>query len=136
MHPRGLSEERRQLLALRLRKRAPSAAWFPGVAAAQGARLFCFPYAGGGSAAFAGWRGRLPGVCPVLLPGRESRTAEAPFERMAPLVQALAAAIAPYLDRPFAFFGHSMGAAVAIACFCGVVPHHQPVADQFALNGP
>jgi medium-chain acyl-[acyl-carrier-protein] hydrolase len=32
---------------------------------------------------------------------------------MAPLVEALAAAIEPYLDRPFAFFGHSMGAAVA-----------------------
>ena len=107
-----LSPERRQLLALRLRNRAPAAAWFPGVAA-TGTRLFCFPYAGGGTGAFAGWRRRAPEVCPVLLPGRESRSAEAPFDRMAPLVEALAAAIAPYLDRPFAFFGHSMGAAVA-----------------------
>jgi medium-chain acyl-[acyl-carrier-protein] hydrolase len=32
---------------------------------------------------------------------------------MRPLVDALADAIAPYLDRPFAFFGHSMGAVVA-----------------------
>jgi medium-chain acyl-[acyl-carrier-protein] hydrolase len=32
---------------------------------------------------------------------------------MEPLVEALAAAIASYLDRPFAFLGHSMGAAVA-----------------------
>jgi len=39
--------------------------------------------------------------------------AEAPFQRMRPLVTALADAIDPYLDRPFAFFGHSMGAAVA-----------------------
>jgi surfactin synthase thioesterase subunit len=109
----ALSPERRQLLALRLRKRAPAAAWFPGAAAVQGPRLFCFPYAGGGTGAFAGWRRRLPAVCPVLLPGRESRSAEAPFDRMEPLVEALAAAIAPYLDRAFAFFGHSMGAAVA-----------------------
>ena len=49
----------------------------------------------------------------MRLPGRESRLAEAPFERMGPLVEALADAIEPYLDRPFAFFGHSMGAAVA-----------------------
>jgi surfactin synthase thioesterase subunit len=110
---RSLSPERRQLLAIRLRKRAPASAWFPGADAARGTRLFCLPYAGGGAGAFAGWQQRLPGVCPVRLPGRESRSAEASFDRMAPLVEALAAAIAQYLDRPFAFFGHSMGAAVA-----------------------
>jgi surfactin synthase thioesterase subunit len=108
-----LSPDRRRLLALRLRKRAPAPAWFPGADAARGMRLFCFPHAGGGAAAFAAWR--LPGsaICPVRLPGREGRSAEAAFDRMAPLVEALAAAIEPYLDRPFAFFGHSMGAAVA-----------------------
>jgi surfactin synthase thioesterase subunit/glycosyltransferase involved in cell wall biosynthesis len=105
----NLSPEKRRLLALRLRNRALPGAWFPGADAAGGPRLFCFPHAGGGAAAFAGWQG----VCPVRLPGRESRLAEAPFERMGPLVDALAAAIGPYLDRPFAFFGHSMGAAVA-----------------------
>ena len=56
---------------------------------------------------------RIWTICPVRLPGREVRSAEAAFDRMAPLVEALAAAIEPYLDRPFAFFGHSMGAAVA-----------------------
>src|ERR1035441_3944480 len=60
----ALSPERRQLLALRLRKRAPAAAWFPGADAATDMRLFCFPHAGGGSGAFAGWRQRLPDVCP------------------------------------------------------------------------
>jgi medium-chain acyl-[acyl-carrier-protein] hydrolase len=32
---------------------------------------------------------------------------------MAPLVAALADNLEPYIDRPFAFFGHSMGAVVA-----------------------
>jgi surfactin synthase thioesterase subunit len=109
----GLSPERRQLLAIRLRNRAPASAWFPGADEAAGPRLFCFPYAGGGAGAFAHWRQRLPGVCPVRFPGRETRGAEAPFDRMQPLVSALAAAIQPFLDGPFAFFGHSMGAAVA-----------------------
>jgi surfactin synthase thioesterase subunit/glycosyltransferase involved in cell wall biosynthesis len=108
-----LSPERRRLLALRLRRNAPASAWFPGADAAGGARLFCFPHAGGGATAFAGWKPESLSVCPVRLPGREARIAEAPFERMESLVAALAAAIEPYLGRRFAFFGHSMGAAVA-----------------------
>jgi surfactin synthase thioesterase subunit/glycosyltransferase involved in cell wall biosynthesis len=111
-----LSPERRRLIALRLRNRAPSSAWFPGVDVAAAVRVFAFPYAGGGAGAFAGWQiAGAPEVafCPVRLPGRETRLAEAPFERMAALVDALCAAIGPHLDRPFAFFGHSMGAAIA-----------------------
>ena len=74
---------------------------------------FLFPLRRRRHSRVAPWRRRLPAVCPVLLPARESRLAEAPFQRMPPLVDALTAAIRPYLDRPFAFFGHSMGAAVA-----------------------
>jgi surfactin synthase thioesterase subunit/glycosyltransferase involved in cell wall biosynthesis len=104
-----LSAEKRRLLALRLRQKAPSSAWFPGIDSAPAPRLFWFPHAGGGSASQAmGLR-----YVGVRMPGRESRLAEAPFERMAPLVEALAKAIEPYLGVPFAFFGHSMGAAVA-----------------------
>ena len=105
----ALSPDKRRLLALRLRQRAPRSAWFPGADAIQAPRLFWFPHAGGGTATPRGF----PPHIPVRLPGRESRLAEAPFERMAPLVEALANAIEPYLAEPFAFFGHSMGAAVA-----------------------
>jgi medium-chain acyl-[acyl-carrier-protein] hydrolase len=77
-------------------------------------RLFCFPYAGGGAAVYRGWPADLPAdleVCPVQLPGREGRLREAPFTRPAPLIQALADALASYWgELPFAFFGHSMGA--------------------------
>lgn len=107
----ALSPERRRLLSLRLRQRAPAAAWFPGADRVEGLRLFCFPHAGGGASAFAQWR--APWICPVRLPGRETRSAEAPFERMAPLADALASAIEPYTGGAFAFFGHSMGAALA-----------------------
>jgi surfactin synthase thioesterase subunit len=108
--PEGLSPEKRKLLALRLRKRAPASAWFPGVDKVPAPRLFWFPHAGGG--ANTGLGASLPHVA-VRLPGRESRLAEAPFERMGPLIEALATAIEPYTDLPFAFFGHSMGAVVA-----------------------
>jgi len=52
-------------------------------------------------------------VVPVRLPGRESRASEPAFERMEPLVAALVEQIRPFLDAPFSFFGHSMGAGVA-----------------------
>lgn len=76
-------------------------------------RLFCFPYAGGGASAYRGWAAALPSdveVCPVQLPGRESRLREPAFDRPEPLIQALADALQAHLDLPFAFFGHSMGA--------------------------
>lgn len=76
-------------------------------------RLFCFPYAGGSAALFRPWLDALPAdveVCGIQLPGRESRLGEAAYTRITPLVENLANAIYPYLDRPFAFYGHSMGA--------------------------
>ncbi len=56
-----------------------------------------------------------PGVSvePVLLPGRDGRFRERPFDRMAPLATAVADALGPRLDRPYALFGYSMGAQVA-----------------------
>jgi medium-chain acyl-[acyl-carrier-protein] hydrolase len=79
-------------------------------------RLFCFPFAGGGAGSYRKWGEFLPAaveVCPVLLPGREARLGEKAFSSVVPLVDALAPAIASYLDQPFVFFGHSMGALVA-----------------------
>ena len=52
-------------------------------------------------------------MIPVLLPGRETRLAEAPFENMRELIDALTPAIRPLLDAPYAFFGHSMGSGIA-----------------------
>jgi medium-chain acyl-[acyl-carrier-protein] hydrolase len=37
---------------------------------------------------------------------------ESPFTRLSPLVEALAQALVPLLDKPFVFFGHSLGVLV------------------------
>jgi medium-chain acyl-[acyl-carrier-protein] hydrolase len=79
-------------------------------------RLFCFSYAGGGASIFRPWTDFLPSeveVCSIQLPGREYRVGSPAYRRIAPLEEALAEAILPYLDRPFAFFGHSMGALIS-----------------------
>ena len=65
---------------------------------------------------FRTWSDGLPAdveVCPVQLPGRGTRLMERPFTRLPPLVEALAQALVPLLDKPFAFFGHSLGALVS-----------------------
>ncbi|MGH2480977.1 MAG: thioesterase II family protein, partial [Ktedonobacteraceae bacterium] len=78
-------------------------------------RLFCFPYAGGGSSAYFPWVSEIAPeieVCPVQLPGREERIRETPFTHMEELVETVASALEPYLDQPFAFYGHSLGGLV------------------------
>ncbi len=80
-------------------------------------RLICLPHAGGGASSLHSLAALLPRdieMLTVQLPGRESRLGEPPFRRMAPLIDALAEAAAPLLDdKPYALFGHSMGALVA-----------------------
>lgn len=79
-------------------------------------RLICFPYAGGGSMIYRNWAEHLPEdveLCCAQLPGRESRIREPFYHRVEPLVEAIAEAIPPYLDKPFVFFGHSMGALIS-----------------------
>jgi medium-chain acyl-[acyl-carrier-protein] hydrolase len=79
-------------------------------------RLFCFPYAGGGAMVFWKWANHLPAdveVCLAHLPGRGTRLLDAPYTRLQPLVETIAREILPYTDKPFIFFGHSMGAIIS-----------------------
>lgn len=79
-------------------------------------RLFCFPFAGGSALTYRDWAQDLPAsieVCPIQLPGRGNRSLETPCTRLAPLVRDLTSALCSYLDRPFTFFGHSLGALIS-----------------------
>lgn len=79
-------------------------------------RLYCLPFAGGAASAYRSW-GDLMGadveVTAVQLPGREMRLREPPFDRVEPLVTAVADVLEGVGDRrPYAVFGHSMGALI------------------------
>lgn len=79
-------------------------------------RLFCFPYAGGGMSAYTSWRNALPETTDlwgVQMPGREDRLFDRPVTRLGDALNLLIPAVLPCLDRPFAFFGHSMGAIIS-----------------------
>jgi len=49
----------------------------------------------------------------VQLPGRGARISETPLTSIQQMARACADALAPLLDKPFVFFGHSMGAMLA-----------------------
>jgi surfactin synthase thioesterase subunit len=80
-------------------------------------RLYCFPFAGGGAPVFRPWALGLPAwveLRAVKLPGRHDRSHEPACSSLISLAENLADVLRGELaDRPFAFFGHSMGALVA-----------------------
>jgi len=79
----------------------------------NGPRLFIFPYAGGGPAAFSKWSVEGIGIWTAHYPGRGSRYNEHLIKELRILVERILQAIQPVLDKPFAFYGHSMGGLVA-----------------------
>jgi surfactin synthase thioesterase subunit len=75
-------------------------------------RLFCFPFAGGGSAVYRSWADCIDPTIEVVAvepPGRLGRIGEPPIADMNKLVEQLVAEMGELLDRPFAFFGHCLG---------------------------
>lgn len=83
-----------------------------------GARLLllCFPHAGGGPSAFHRWAEVLPAgveLLAVRLPGRHTRIGERPYDDWDELLHRLGRVVSEAVDRPFALFGHSLGAMMA-----------------------
>jgi medium-chain acyl-[acyl-carrier-protein] hydrolase len=101
-------------------------------------RLFCFPYGGGRALNFRSWLDAFPPlieVLPIELPGRGTRIGEAPYNKLAPLIEALGRAIYPLLDRPFAFFGHSLGALISFELGRMVRNQHNLIPKHLFLSG-
>ncbi|MBD2166637.1 thioesterase [Calothrix membranacea FACHB-236] len=101
-------------------------------------RLFCFPYAGGSSFIFRTWSDYLPQsleVCAIELPGRGRQIKLPLFSHIEPLVDAISSAIQPYLDKPFAFFGHSMGGLVSFELARLLRKRYDILPDHLFISG-
>jgi surfactin synthase thioesterase subunit len=93
-------------------------------------RLFCLPYAGGGTATYRNWQKAVRAgieVCPVRLPGREMRIKDKPIEERGMMVQSIIAALTPVLAQPYALFGHSMGGLLAYLVACEIRDRRLPL---------
>ena len=107
------------------------------------ARIFCFPFAGGGLVSFRTWAQLFDGAVEVVAveaPGRGTRISETAIDDMDTFVEGLLPEMVDWLDRPSAFFGHCLGGltmfatlhALPEACTrfikyafaCGVRPPH------------
>jgi surfactin synthase thioesterase subunit/acyl carrier protein len=107
------------------------------------ARIFCFPYAGGGLVSFRAWAQLFDAAVEVVAveaPGRGTRINETAIDDMDTFVAGLLPEIVDWLDRPSAFFGHCLGGLTMFATLhalpeartrfikyafaCGVRPPH------------
>lgn len=98
-----------------------SSAWIVRRSPRPGAamRLFCFPHAGAGSVIYHDWHsafGDNVEVCAIEPPGRLARRKEPLRTDVHAFTRDLLVALAPWLDRPFALFGYSLGALMAFEC--------------------
>jgi len=107
------------------------------------ARLFCFPFAGGGLVSFRDWPQQFDETVEVVAvepPGRGTRINEKPIDKVDIFVERLLPEMLEWLDRPSAFFGHCLGGLTMFATLralpedsvrfirhafaCGVRPPH------------
>ena len=75
-------------------------------------RLIGIPYAGGGPLVFQSWVSKLPSFVELgilQLPGRSARLKEPFYTRMEEMLEHLVPDILPFVQKPFAFFGHCVG---------------------------
>jgi len=87
------------------------------------ARLFCFPYAGGGVVSFRAWPQLLDESVEIVAvepPGRGTRINEPPIDNMDSFVECMLPELLEWLDRPSAFFGHCLGGLTMFAALCAL----------------
>jgi medium-chain acyl-[acyl-carrier-protein] hydrolase len=105
-------------------------------------RLFCFPFAGGGASTFNSWVDELPPdialeteLLAIQLPGRHAERTEHLPTRLPSLLDALMPCLRSFLNMPFVFFGHSMGALVSFELARELRRHGMPGPVHLVVSG-
>ncbi|MFA7060228.1 MAG: alpha/beta fold hydrolase [Pedobacter sp.] len=102
------------------------------------ATLFCFPFAGGNAYSYRPLERNIhPAikVVPLEPPGRGRRTQETSLTGMHEMALDMLSCVRASLDRPFAFFGHSMGALSAYLVTRLLAEEHLPLPLHLFISG-
>ena len=78
--------------------------------------ILCLAHSGGSASVFSKWKsfmGQSVEVCPIQLPGRESRHNENFVYDFYTLVDEISSNVTPLINKPFSIFGHSLGGIIA-----------------------
>ncbi len=105
-------------------------------------RIFCFPYAGSGAHAFSSWAPMLPRTVDVVGINYWTSSASqnedlkhfAKPQALVKLAGEIVEEMLPWLDMPYVFFGHSMGALVAYEALATLQRLHAPMPRALLLS--
>jgi medium-chain acyl-[acyl-carrier-protein] hydrolase len=120
---------------------APTETWFKCFAHGSRAprwRLLCLPYAGGSAGIYSRWANYLPSdveLLAVQYPGREERMGETPIGDLLTLARTLAGIVQALPPRPYAVFGHSLGALIGFEMVRALRKKGQPLPQWLFLSG-
>lgn len=100
-------------------------------------RLFCFPHAGGGRTTYSSWakycREDIELIA-IQLPGRENRIREMPLDNLDIVTKLLTDEILGFVDKPFAFFGHSLGSILSYEVCKKFLENKNPYPNHLFLS--
>jgi surfactin synthase thioesterase subunit/NAD(P)-dependent dehydrogenase (short-subunit alcohol dehydrogenase family)/acyl carrier protein len=101
-------------------------------------RLFCFPFAGGGAATFRAWTPYLDTNIELVAiepPGRQTRIDEPPLRDMTTFLAQCIPTLLPFLDKPFAVYGHCLGALTLFETVRTLIREHQKPPMHIFVSG-
>jgi surfactin synthase thioesterase subunit len=101
-------------------------------------RLVCFPHAGGSASYYYPMSQLMAPAVEVLAlqyPGRQDRMSEACMETISDLADGIFSVLLDWTDRPFAFFGHSMGSVLAFEVALRFQRHTEVSPDWLFASG-
>ncbi|MCM3598087.1 thioesterase domain-containing protein [Metabacillus idriensis] len=83
--------------------------------------LFCLPYAGSSASIYYKWNKYLDDsilLHPIELKGRGKRIKEPFYNSIEEAIEDVYTQVKPFIDRPFSFYGHSMGSVLVYELCC------------------
>jgi len=101
-------------------------------------RLFCFHYGGGSGVSFYPWIGKIPNFVELMvveLPGRGNNMSQPLLTDVHDITIFLVEEIKYYLDKPFVFFGHSVGSLISFELTKAMKGQNLPLPVHLILSG-